>query len=369
MKRTARRPRLMVTTGGEGVVAHVGARLLCELADDLSLTERLSEAMAPTKQRRRGHDRGEVLVDLAVALADGATTISDLRVLSTARPLRRGGIGADGVADPRGGQRGRTGAHRGGTGAGSPGGLGGGMDPGFYVIDIDGTLIDAHSEKEEATATYKHGFGFYPLVAYLDATGEALAALLRRGNVGSGTAADHIVVLEASLAQLPVDPTEHEIIVRTDSGGTTHALAQACVDKGVRFIGGFRLKAELAQVVTMVPKRRWKSAISSDGTEELETGQVAEVTDLVDLSGWPPAAHDRPARAAPSRGPAQLHRRGRLSLPGLCYRSARPRHLLPRSAVRGRVESSAPSVTPKTPGWPTCPATASPSTPPGWPPS
>jgi hypothetical protein len=80
MKRTARRPSVTVTNGGKGVVVHVGARLLCELADDLSLTEQLSVAMAPTKKRRRGHDRGEVLVDLAVALADGATTI--LRVLS-----------------------------------------------------------------------------------------------------------------------------------------------------------------------------------------------------------------------------------------------------------------------------------------------
>jgi hypothetical protein len=71
----------MVTTGGKGVVSHVGARLLCELAEDLCLTEQLSAAMAPTKRRRRGHDRGEVLVDLAVALADGATTLSDLRVL------------------------------------------------------------------------------------------------------------------------------------------------------------------------------------------------------------------------------------------------------------------------------------------------
>ncbi len=75
-------PRFMVTTGGKGVVAHVGARLLCELADDLSLTEQLSVAIAPTKQRRRGLDRGEVLVDLAVTVADGATSISDLRVLS-----------------------------------------------------------------------------------------------------------------------------------------------------------------------------------------------------------------------------------------------------------------------------------------------
>jgi len=75
------RPRLSVTTGGKGVVAHAGARLLCDLSDELGLTGGLSVAMAPTKNRRRGWDRGRVLVDLAVALADGAKTISDLRTL------------------------------------------------------------------------------------------------------------------------------------------------------------------------------------------------------------------------------------------------------------------------------------------------
>jgi Transposase DDE domain group 1 len=213
MKRTRRRPALMVTTGGRGVVAHAGARLLCELADDVGLVAGLSSAMAPTKQRRRGHDRGEVLVDLAVALADGATTISDLRVLRD-QPKLFGEVASvptawraleavdqealERIADARATARRRA--------------WEAGMDPGFYVIDIDGTLVEAHSEKEEATANYKRGFGFYPLVAYLDATGEALAALLRRGNAGSGTAADHVCVLEASLAQLPVDP-------RSDAGG------------------------------------------------------------------------------------------------------------------------------------------------------
>ena len=81
MKRNARRPNLMVTTGGKGVAAHAGARLLCDLADAVGLTDALSEAMAPTKKRRRGHDRGQVLLDMAVAIADGATTFSDLRVL------------------------------------------------------------------------------------------------------------------------------------------------------------------------------------------------------------------------------------------------------------------------------------------------
>ena len=307
MKRTRRRPNVMVTTGAKGVVSHVGARLLCELADELSLTERLSMAMAPTKKRLRGHDRGEVLVDLAVAVADGATTISDLRVLSD-QPDLFGEVASvptawrtleaiDEEALARIAEA-RATARRAAWAAG--------MDPGFYVIDIDGTLVDAHSEKEEATRTYKRGFGFYPLVAYLDATGEALAGLLRRGNAGSGTTEDHVWVLEASLAQLPVDPAGHEVIVRTDSGGTSHGLADACRERGVRFVGGFRMKVPLAQVVTTVPKRRWKRAVSSDGTEESETGQVAEITDLVDLSGWPAGTRMIARRELPHPG-AQLN--------------------------------------------------------------
>ncbi len=59
-------------------------------------------------------------------------------------------------------------------------------DPGFYVIDIDATLVGAHSEKEDAKPTYKRGFGFHPLMAYLDATGEALAGMWS-GNAGSNT--------------------------------------------------------------------------------------------------------------------------------------------------------------------------------------
>jgi hypothetical protein len=63
---------LLVSGDGQRVVAHAGSRLLCDLADVFGLTDGLSAAMAPTKRRRRGHDRGRVLVDLAVMLADGA---------------------------------------------------------------------------------------------------------------------------------------------------------------------------------------------------------------------------------------------------------------------------------------------------------
>ena len=61
------------------MVGHAGARVLCDLADALGLTEGLSAAMAPTKRRCRGHDRGDVLVDLAVTLADGGEAISAFR--------------------------------------------------------------------------------------------------------------------------------------------------------------------------------------------------------------------------------------------------------------------------------------------------
>ena len=306
MKDTQRRPGLVVTTGGRCVVAHAGARLLCDLADDLGLTAGLSAAMAPTKKRRRGHDRGRVLVDLAIALADGATAISDLRALAN-QPALFGEVASiptawrtlesvdaaalERIAAARAQARARAWAA--------------GMDPGFSVIDIDGTLVNAHSEKEGAAPTYKHGFGFYPLLAYLDRTGEPLAALLRPGNAGSGTAADHVAVLGAALFQLPVDPRTGEVIVRTDSAALSHEFLEACRERAVRFVVGHALTADIARIVVQVPASRWIPAISADGMDEREGAEVAEISDLVDLSGWPEGTRMIARREEPHPG-AQL---------------------------------------------------------------
>ncbi len=306
MQRTQRRPRVEVTTGGKGIVAHAGARLLCDLADDLGLSEGLSVALAPTKRRQRGHDRGAVAIDLAVALADGATAISDLAALSN-QPMLFGRVASvptawrtlaaiDDAALARI-DRARAQARRRAWAAG--------MDPGFYVVDIDGTLVHAASDKEEAAPTYKGGFGFYPLVAYLDRTGEPLAALLRPGNAGSGTASDHIAVLDAALAQLPVDPRTQECIVRVDTGGLSHQFLAACRERGVRFVAGHALTADLARVIVNTPKSRWIPAISADGQDEREGAVVAEVSDLVDLSGWPSGTRLIARREDPHAG-AQL---------------------------------------------------------------
>ena len=306
MKRNARRPNLTVTTGGQGVVSHAGARLLCELADDVGLTEALSEAMAPTKQRRRGHDRGQVLVDMAVAIADGATTLSDVRVLGD-----QPGLFGDVASVPtmwrtlEATDRSTLERIEAARASARAAAWAAGLDPGFYVIDIDATLVNAHSDKEGAAPNYKHGFGFQPMIAFLDATGEALAATLRPGNAAAGSAEDHVGLLDAALAQLPVDPMAAEVIVRTDSAGASHGFIDACRARGVRFIVGHRLSAELARLVLNVPQNRWMSTISADGTDERDAGVTAEITDLVDLGHWPEGTRMLVRREEPHPG-AQL---------------------------------------------------------------
>ena len=306
MKRNRRRPRLKVTTGGKGAVSHAGARLVADVADCVGLTDAVSAAMAPTKQRRRGHDRGGVLVDLAVTLIDGGKTISDLAVLRN-QPSLFGEVASDPTAwrtleavDADALERIKTARAEARAAAWAAG-----ADPGFYVIDIDATLIDAHSEKEGAAPTYKRGFGFHPLLAYLDATGEALAGLLRPGNAGSGTAADHVTVLDDALAQLPVDPEAVEVIARADSAGLSHGFLDACRARHVRYVVGHRLTADLAKVLVSVPERSWRPALTADGADERDHAEVVELTHRVDLSGWPTGTRMIARREDPHPG-AQL---------------------------------------------------------------
>ena len=71
------------------------------------------------------------------------------------------------------------------------------------VLDVDATLVASHSEKEGAAVTFKEGFGYHPLGVWCENTQESMALMLRPGNAGSNTAADHIAVLTAAIAQVP----------------------------------------------------------------------------------------------------------------------------------------------------------------------
>jgi hypothetical protein len=208
---TNSRPRFEVACDGTGVVGHAGAALLGELADRLGLTTALGWRAGRGQTPRHRHDAGVVLRDLALLLADGGDAVSDLAVLrdqpelfgpvaSTATAWRviegvaGDALGLAGLRAARAQARERAWQ------------VGAWPKADLLLVDIDGTLLDAHSDKEGAAGTYKHGFGFYPLVCFLDrgdGTGEALAGILRPGNAGSNTAADHIETVDLALAQLP----------------------------------------------------------------------------------------------------------------------------------------------------------------------
>ena len=87
MQPTTSRIPPTITADGTGVVSHAGTVLLAELADRIGLTAALSEATDGLRQRQAGHDPGRVLVDVAVAIADGARTISDVQVLADQQGL------------------------------------------------------------------------------------------------------------------------------------------------------------------------------------------------------------------------------------------------------------------------------------------
>ena len=76
-----------VAADGAGLVSHAGAALLADVADRTGLTRELSRALAGLRERRRRHDPGRVVRDLAVMLADGGDCLSDLRAVRDQQPL------------------------------------------------------------------------------------------------------------------------------------------------------------------------------------------------------------------------------------------------------------------------------------------
>ena len=193
----ARRPRVQVTADGQGMVGHAGVRLLADLAERSGLEGALSTALRSMRQRRRRHEPGSVLVDLAVTLADGGDCLSDLQVLRN-QPGLFGEVASQTTAwrvveaieqsvlerVQRARARARARVWKWGAA------------PGRATLDFDATLVKSFSEKAGAAPTYKQGFGFHPLLVHLDETREALAGRLRPGNAGANTAQDHVELLD-----------------------------------------------------------------------------------------------------------------------------------------------------------------------------
>lgn len=284
------------------MVAHAGSIALRLLTDRTGLTRALSMAMA-----RRSflpvHDRGRVLADVAVMLADGGEAIADIDVLRH----QSGVLGP--VASPAtvwraldeitAGRRKKIQAARARVRRQVwsqlervPASRVAGADLGeVVVLDVDATVVIAHSEKEQAAPTFKRTFGFHPIGVWCDNTTEFLAAKLRPGNAGSNTAVDHIEVLTEAIAQVPA-ARRKRLLVRSDGAGASHALLDWLTAQGqvrgrqLEYSVGFALTGQVQDAITLLPDQAWSSALDADGAIR-EGGDVAELTGLLDLSGWP----------------------------------------------------------------------------------
>ena len=312
VKRSRRRPSVKVTADGRGVVSHAGTRLLADLAAKTGLGADLTAALSPIVRRRRRHDPGEVLVDLAITLADGGECVSDLKVLRN-QPGLFGEVASQPTAwrildsidekllaelqSARAASRARVWAA--------------GLAPTKLTLDFDASLVNVHTDKEKAAPTYKRGFGYHPLMVYLDETDEALASMLRPGSAGACTAADHIALLDAAIAQLPVltkadDPDNGmDVLVRADTAGATHGFVDAIVAKRFELSIGFDITEAVRLAILEVPEAARQTPMTQDMEDREGTG-VVEITPYLDLSAWPKGTRAIARREEPHVG-AQLN--------------------------------------------------------------
>jgi hypothetical protein len=299
VKPNVSRSRVDVRANAKGCVSLAGAQLLVETARVSGLEAGMSAALAPWRKSRAVHDPGKIVVDLAVALAAGGDCPADVAVLRAGADLF-GPVASDPtisrLVDDLTAEAAETGA------VAALAAIRGAhamararvrklhpLPGGEVVADIDATLVTAHSEKEGAAPTYKRGFGFHPLMAYLDhgpaGTGEALAGLLRPGNANAGTAADHLTVLDLLTDQLTEDEVAR-LVVRTDTAACTHAFLAELTDRGLGYTVGFYARTDVAQAIETVPPQAWVPAIDAEGVVR-DGAWVTEITGLLSLSGWP----------------------------------------------------------------------------------
>ena len=278
----------------------------CERREKTGLAAGLSAALAPWRKPLATHDPGKILLDLAVAVALGGDCLADIAVLRE-EPGVFGPVASDptvsrllstlaadasaalaAINTARAGARRAAWAH---AGAHAPDHDISAKDP--LIIDVDATLVTAHSEKEHAAPTYKRGFGHHPLGAFVDhgqtGTGEALALQLRPGNAGSNTAADHLTVIAEALAQLPFSTAGRvgrKVLIRTDGAGGTHDVVTYLTKRALSYSLGFGLTTTMVDKLSLIPDQVWTPAYDAEETPR-DGAWVAELTGLLDLSAWP----------------------------------------------------------------------------------
>ena len=334
--------RLVVASGGDQVVGHVGLHALGAFADRLGLGNALSARIPPRGKRMPLHDRGKVLVQSMLMLAGGGESCADIEHLRAQEDLFGSAPSdstvfrtfheispevRDALAEAFAQVRAEVWRRSAATTGTAP-----------VILDIDASLVEIHTETKEGTGPhYKGGWGFHPMFCFADVIGEALSGLLRPGNAGANTVADHLLVLDAAVAQLPADIASghragddaalvtRALVVRTDSAGCTQGFVHGSRARNVGFFVVARSNAQVHSAIfdTVGLEEIWEPALHQDGSPR-EGAAVAELTELVDLSEWPEGTPpDRAPRTLASERPAQPLPLPRVPLLGSLHRSRR----------------------------------------------
>jgi Transposase DDE domain group 1 len=316
---TVCRTKITVSADGTGLVSQAGVLLLAEAARITGLGQSLEDGLGQWRAPRAVHDPGKIVTDLAMTLALGGDCLADVAVVR-AQPDLCGPVASDpvisrlvaalaaegpralrAIRQARAAARERAWALAGERAPGADGSL--------ILVDIDATIVIAHSGKEKAAPTWKKTFGFHPLAAFADhgdgAGGEPLAILLRAGNAGSNTAAEHIEVSRLALAQLPRQ-ARRRVLIRTDSGGGTRDFLAWLASPGRRlhYSAGMTITEDMQEAILTLPERVWEPAYDAGG-QARPGAWVAELTGLLDRPGWPPGMRVIVRRERPHPG-AQL---------------------------------------------------------------
>ena len=277
--------RLAVRADGKNLIGHAGVVLLRKVADRVGLATALSAAL-PKGSGPGWRDRGMALVQLACAIVLGATNILQAEQLQYhgralfPRPvsdstLRRALAAIDAPAAARI-ERVRAAIRRvvWMLLALRPGGLPwirvcGRELAGWYVLDLDATIVTCTSRKEGAAGTFKGSFGHMPLGAWVANTRECLAMLLRPGNAPPNDVDDHKSVLAAGLRQLPL-PLWSKLLVRIDGAAFSHEVLDhlqqlSTSRRRVRWVTGWAINATDEQAIARLPENVWTAALRQDG--------------------------------------------------------------------------------------------------------
>ena len=306
-KSTGFYPRVHVDTTRCSAVGQAGGILLTDTVRTAGLDVALSAALAGWRKPTGIHDPAKMILDLAVSLALGGDCLADVAVLrgepevfgrvASDPTISRtvAGLASDSAAvlaavdTARATARARVWRL---AGDGAPDHDTDAVRP--LIVDLDATLVTSHSEKELASPTFKRGFGFHPLSAFVDhgaeGTGEPLQILLRTGRAGSNTAADHIQVTRQALKQLPGYRAGvragRKVLVRADGAGATHSYLEWLVSQRLAYSVGFTLPDNTSELLAKIPERAWTPAY--DAHDQIRDGAwVAEITGVLNMTGWP----------------------------------------------------------------------------------